>query len=127
MTATTTRLTVRKVTGRIGAEVEGVDLARELDADTVAAIRVALNEHKALVFQDVHLDDAGQQRFAGYFGELTTAHPTVPAVAGAPNVLPGNSENAKSNPCHTGVPFTLTPPQASTLRSVVVPPYGGET
>ncbi len=127
MTATTTRLEVRKVTARIGAEVGGVDPAGDLDADTVAAIRAALSEHKALVFPDVRLDDAGQQRFAGYFGELTTAHPTVPAVAGAPNVLPVDSENGKANHWHTDVTFVLNPPQASTLRSIVVPPYGGET
>ncbi|HEY3609799.1 MAG TPA: TauD/TfdA family dioxygenase [Pseudonocardiaceae bacterium] len=127
MTATTTRLEVRKVTARIGAEVGGVDPAGDLDADTVAAIRAALNEHKALVFPDVRLDDAGQQRFAGYFGALTTAHPTVPAVAGAPNVLPVDSEQGKANHWHTDVTFILNPPQASTLRSIVVPPYGGET
>ena len=70
---------------------------------------------------------SGQQRFARYFGELTTAHPTVPAAAGAPNVLPVDSEDGRSNRWHTDVTFVLNPPQASTLRSVVVPPYGGET
>ncbi len=129
MTATSvsTKLGIRKVTARIGAEVTGVGPALELDAETVAAIRAALNEHKALVFRDVSLDDTGQQRFAGYFGPLTTAHPTVPAVAGAPHVLPVDSEDSRSNHWHTDVTFVLNPPQASTLRSIVVPPYGGET
>ena len=127
MTATTVQLDIRKLTGRIGAEVAGLDLGRDLDADIVAAIRAALNEHKALVFTDVELDDAGQQRFARHFGELTTAHPTVPAVDGAPNVLPVDSENGKANHWHTDVTFVLNPPQASTLRSLVIPPYGGET
>ncbi|HWE91525.1 MAG TPA: TauD/TfdA family dioxygenase [Pseudonocardiaceae bacterium] len=127
MTAISVGLDVRKVTGRIGAEVIGVDLSGELDAETVAALRAALNEHKALVFHDVHLDDAGQQRFAGYFGELTKAHPTVPAVDGSPNVLSVDSEQGRANHWHTDVTFVLNPPQASTLRSLVVPPYGGET
>ena len=34
----------------------------------MTALRAALNEHKALVFRGVRLDDEGQQRFAGYFG-----------------------------------------------------------
>jgi taurine dioxygenase len=127
MTSTTTRFDVRKVTGRIGAQISGVDIGGELDADTVAAIRAALNEHKALVFSDVDLDDAGQQRFARQFGELTRAHPTVAAVAGEPNVMPVDSERGKSNHWHTDVTFILNPPQASTLRSIVIPPYGGET
>jgi alpha-ketoglutarate-dependent sulfate ester dioxygenase len=133
MTATSvsTKLSLRKLTARIGAEVAGLgpslELDAETDADTIAAIRAALNEHKALVFRGVDLDDDGQQRFARYFGELTTAHPTVPAVPGAPYVLPVDSEVSRSNHWHTDVTFVLNPPQASTLRSVVIPPYGGET
>jgi taurine dioxygenase len=127
MTSTSIRLNVRKVTGRIGAEIVGIDVGRALDAETVAAIRSALDEHKALVFADVDLDDAGQQRFARQFGDLTLAHPTVAAVAGSPNVLPVDSERGRSNHWHTDVTFVLNPPQVSTLRSIVIPPYGGET
>jgi taurine dioxygenase len=76
----------------------------------------------------VNLDDEGQQAFARHFGELTTAHPTVPAVDGSPNVLPVDSEGGRAaNNWHTDVTFVLNPPQASTLRSLTIPPYGGET
>ncbi|MFI5911900.1 TauD/TfdA dioxygenase family protein [Dactylosporangium sp. NPDC051541] len=122
-----TALDVRKVTARIGAEIRGVNINDELGAETVDAIRAALNEHKALVFKNVSLDDAGQERFARYFGELTTAHPTVPAEPGAPNVLPVDSELGRANHWHTDVTFVVSPPQVSTLRSIVLPPYGGET
>jgi alpha-ketoglutarate-dependent taurine dioxygenase len=119
---------IRKVTARIGAHISGVDISRPLDAETAAALRDALNVHKALVFSDVNLDDEGQQAFARQFGELTTAHPTVPAVDGAPNVLPVDSEEGRAaNNWHTDVTFVLNPPQASTLRSLTIPPYGGET
>jgi alpha-ketoglutarate-dependent taurine dioxygenase len=120
-------LDIHKITGPIGAEVRGLDISGDLDPGTVAAIRSALNEHKALVFSNVDLDDAGQERFAAHFGPLTTAHPTVAAVAGAPNVLPVDSEHGKSNHWHTDVTFVLSPPQLTTLRSIVIPPYGGET
>jgi alpha-ketoglutarate-dependent sulfate ester dioxygenase len=126
-TTTSTRLDVRKITARIGAEITGLAPDLDLDAETIAAVRAALNEHKALVFRGVTLDDEDQQRFAGYFGPLTSAHPTVPAVDGEPNVLPVDSENGRANHWHTDVTFVLNPPQASTLRSIVVPPYGGET
>jgi alpha-ketoglutarate-dependent taurine dioxygenase len=122
-----TRLGLRKITARIGAEVTGVSPSLELDPETVTAIRAALSEHKALVFRGISVDDDGQQRFARYFGPLTSAHPTVPAVDGEPNVLPVDSENSRSNHWHTDVTFVLNPPQASTLRSIVIPPYGGET
>ncbi|WP_410583393.1 TauD/TfdA dioxygenase family protein [Amycolatopsis sp. lyj-108] len=127
MTAIDTQVEVRKITGRIGAQIVGVDPAKDLDAATVAFVTEALHEHKALVFSGVDLDDAGQQRFAEHFGELTKAHPTVPSVDGEPAILPVDSEQGRANQWHTDVTFVLNPPKASTLRSLVVPPYGGET
>jgi len=121
------KLSLRKISARIGAEVTGVSPSLELDPDTVTAVRAALNEHKALVFRGIDVDDDGQQRFARYFGPLTSAHPTVPAVDGEPNVLPVDSEDSRANRWHTDVTFVRNPPQASTLRSIVIPPYGGET
>jgi alpha-ketoglutarate-dependent sulfate ester dioxygenase len=127
MSTTSPRFGIRKLTARIGAEVTGAGPDLELDDGAIRELRAALNEHKALVFRDVSIDDAGQQRFAGYFGELTNAHPTVPAVPGAPHILPVDSEDSRANHWHTDVTFVLNPPQASTLRSIVIPPYGGET
>ncbi|MFF5963287.1 TauD/TfdA dioxygenase family protein [Streptomyces collinus] len=119
---------IHKVTANIGARVEGVDLTRPLDQETAAALREALNAHKALVFDAEGLDDAGQQAFVRHFGDITTAHPTVSAVDGAPNVLPVDSEGGRAaNHWHTDVTFVLNPPQATSLRSITVPPYGGET
>lgn len=118
---------IRKLTARIGAVVEGVNLNAEADPELVAELRDALSTHKALFFDQVNLDDAGQQRVAGWFGELTTAHPTVPGAEGEPYVLPVDSEHGKSNHWHTDVTFVVNPPQVTTLRSIIVPPYGGET
>ncbi|MEU5390700.1 TauD/TfdA dioxygenase family protein [Streptomyces tibetensis] len=119
---------IHKVTAHIGARVEGVDITKPLDQETSTALRDALNAHKALVFDAEGLNDAGQQAFASHFGDITTAHPTVSAVDGAPNVLPVDSERGRAaNNWHTDVTFVLNPPQASTLRSITIPPYGGET
>jgi alpha-ketoglutarate-dependent sulfate ester dioxygenase len=120
-------LSVRKLTSRIGAVIEGVDLAAEPGGEVIAALRDALNEHKVIVFDGVALDDAGQERVASWFGELTTAHPTVPAVPGTTSVLAVDSETSKANEWHSDVTFVVNPPQVSTLRSIVTTPYGGET
>ncbi|MBO4253683.1 TauD/TfdA dioxygenase family protein [Streptomyces griseorubiginosus] len=118
---------IRKLTSRIGAVVEGVDLTAPPDLATVTTLRDALNEHKAIVFDDVRLDNAGQERVARWFGELTTAHPNVPAADGTTNVLAVDSETSKANEWHTDVTFVVNPPQVTTLRSIKIPPYGGET
>ncbi|KUL47497.1 TauD/TfdA dioxygenase family protein [Streptomyces sp. NRRL S-1521] len=128
MSTTSTGFDVRRIGGRIGAEIHGVDLSADLDPAIVTEINSALLEHKALVFRDQGLDDAGQLRFASLFGELTNAHPTVPSVDGQPAILPvDGDEGIRANHWHTDVTFVHTPPKASTLRSIVVPPYGGNT
>ncbi|WP_405810197.1 TauD/TfdA family dioxygenase [Streptomyces sp. NBC_00210] len=125
---TSTGFDIRRVGGRIGAEILGVDISADLDPSIVTEINAALVEHKALFFRGQQLDDAAQIRFAALFGELTTAHPTVPSVEGQPNILPvDGDEGIRANQWHTDVTFLRTPPKASTLRSLVVPPYGGNT
>ena len=83
-------VSIRKLTSRIGAVVEGVDLTAPPQPRTVTALRDALNEHKAIVFADASpLDNAGQEQVASWFGELTTAHPNVPAADGSTHPVSG--------------------------------------
>jgi alpha-ketoglutarate-dependent taurine dioxygenase len=125
---TETKLEFTKLGSRIGAEIRGLDLSADLSDDTIAQIRAALNTHKALVFREANIGtDEDQVRFASRFGPLTKAHPTVASVDGKPSVLPVDSENGSANNWHTDVTFVVNPPQASTLRSVTLPAYGGET
>lgn len=117
---------VRKVGGRIGAEVVGVDV-RDLSGEVFAEIGAALLEHKVLAFRGQDLTDDDQIAFASRFGALTGAHPTVPGDEERPEILPVDSESSRANQWHTDVTFVQTPPKISTLRSLVVPPYGGST
>jgi taurine dioxygenase len=128
MTSTSTGFDVRRIGGRIGAEITGVDLRESLSEGLTAEITAALVEHKAIVFRAQDLDDPGQLAFAAQFGELTKAHPTVPSADGLPNVLEvSGDEGIRANNWHTDVTFVLSPPKISTLRAIVVPPYGGNT
>ena len=68
-------ITVNPVAGLIGAEIEGVDISRPLDAEAVAAIQQALDEWKVVFFRDQPLDHAAQIDFGRQFGDLTYAHP----------------------------------------------------
>jgi alpha-ketoglutarate-dependent taurine dioxygenase len=128
MTIAPTTTEVRRIGGRIGAEVIGVDLARPIDTELAARLNSALVEHKVLIFRGQDLDDEAHLRFAGTFGPLTTAHPTVPSVDGHANILAvQGGEGARANSWHTDVTFVVAPPKATTLRSLVIPPYGGDT
>lgn len=119
---------IRRIGGRIGAEVVGVDLSSALPDAVVGELNTALLEYQALVFRGQHLDDEQQLAFASRFGPLTQAHPTgIPSVDGQPQVLPVDGEDQRANHWHADCTFIRTPPKASTLRAVVMPPYGGNT
>jgi alpha-ketoglutarate-dependent taurine dioxygenase len=118
-------LDVVKLGANIGARIDGVRLADDLDAETVAAINNALLEHKVIFFRDQHdLDDDGQLAFARKLGTPTTAHPTL---SEGETVLPIDSRYDKANSWHTDVTFVDRIPKASLLRAVSLPSYGGTT
>jgi alkyl sulfatase len=130
MSTTAAAIDIRRIAGSIGAEVTGVRVAGDLPGDVFGVIRNALHEHKVIFLrgQD-HLDDAGQAAFARLFGELTTAHPTVPGTQGEPHVLELDAQagGGKANAWHTDVTFVDRPPAISLLRAITLPPYGGDT
>jgi len=134
MSATATRhradesLSIHPITGVIGAEIRGVKLSGEIAADTFAAIRAALLEHKVLAFRDQqHLDDAGQQAFARRFGELVE-HPTQPSRPDTRILeLDASRGGGRADRWHTDVTFVDAYPAISLLRAVAVPQRGGDT
>lgn len=128
-TATDSPFDIRPVAGRIGAEIRGVDLARDTaDAATLAGLRDALLRHKVIFFrgQDA-LDDAAHEAFAARLGE-PVAHPTVPVASGSRYLLDLESrEGEAASSWHTDVTFVPAYPQASILRAITVPAAGGDT
>ena len=66
-------LTTEKLGETVGAEVIGVDPERlATDADLPGAVLEALEENGALVFRDLHLDDAAQVAFSKQLGSVET-------------------------------------------------------
>jgi taurine dioxygenase len=121
-------LDIRPVTGRIGAEIRGVDLSRDLDDETVAAIDAAVIRHKVVFFREQHgLDDTSHEDFAARFGE-PVAHPTVPVAAGSRYLLELDSrEGFAASSWHTDVTFVPAYPKGSILRALTIPEAGGDT
>jgi alpha-ketoglutarate-dependent taurine dioxygenase len=128
MTQAESRLDIRPVTGRIGAEIAGVRLSADLAPETVQAILNALYRHKVVFFRgQTHLDDVGQEAFAQRLG-APEAHPTLPTLEGTRYMLELDSAvHGRAAIWHTDVTFTAAYPMASILRGVVIPPAGGDT
>jgi taurine dioxygenase len=121
-------LDMRRVAGRIGAEIRGIDLAGDLSDATIAAIRAAMLEHKVIFFRGQHdLDDAGQEAFAERLGE-PQVYPDLPARPGTRSILELDSlTGGIANSWHTDLTYVECPPAITILRGVIVPETGGDT
>ncbi len=122
-------LDIYPIAGRIGAEIRGVNLSGTLNDSIINEIRKALVQYKVIFFRQQNLNADEQIAFARYFGELTTAHPTLPPLGEHPEVLDldyGRTAT-RSNEWHTDVTFVDRPPLGSILRAIEIPPVGGDT
>ena len=59
---------IRPIAGAIGAELHGVDLADDLSAETIGAIRQALLDHGVIFFRDQDLTPDRFLALARHFG-----------------------------------------------------------
>ena len=60
---------VRPIAGALGAEIHGVDMARDLDAEVVAEMRQALLDHLVIFLRGQSVTPLQQLAFARNFGE----------------------------------------------------------
>jgi alpha-ketoglutarate-dependent sulfate ester dioxygenase len=126
--ATTVQPGVRRLAGRIGAELTGIDAANPLADDAIGFVRQALLEHRVVFLRDQHLDYSSQVRFAEQFGPLTLGHPTIPSPPDQPLLEEIDSKKGgPANRWHTDVTFVDRPPAFTLLHGVVIPPVGGDT
>ena len=95
-------VSVRPTGTVLGADIEGIDLAQELSAATVDAIKQAWSDHLVLRFRGQQLDDDQLMRFSAHFGELDWA----PVIAAARVKVPGEDryvESAEEGRCYISV------------------------
>ena len=71
-----TDLDLQPLTGTLGAEVRGLDLASALDAEQQQAVEAALLEHHVLFFVDQDLTPEQHVALAGSFGPVFRDHPS---------------------------------------------------
>jgi len=113
----------------LGAEVRGIALGHDLDADTVGWLHRALARHQVLFFRDQDISLARHRALALHFGS-PLPHPAYPTVDGFPeiSILESTRENpSKIELWHTDMTFKPRPPLGSILRARVLPPTGGDT
>ena len=126
---TRARFVATTLNSSLGARIDGLDLAEDVDAPVIAALEQALAVHKVLVFRDQHLTPENQRRFAARFGALYV-HPLKPHIAEIPEILVLEHTGSQPPPAsrwHADSTFLEKPPMGSMLYCIVCPPLGGDT
>lgn len=119
-------LAVAPLTPLLGAEVEGVDLSRELTPRQEKEVKQAFLTHHVLVFRDQRLTPEDHKRFARLFGPL---HPVALAAEGSdPYILEisadKNSREVAGNGWHADGTADPEPSLGSMLHLTTVPETG---
>ena len=121
----------RPLAAAMGAEICGVAIAG-MSEEAFEEVRQALFRHKMIFFRNQNLTNAEHEAFSLKFGPFAEDAYTS-GIPGHPNVHPlikeadDTSKMVFGEGWHTDSPFLPQPPSITCLRSVEIPPYGGDT
>ena len=120
---------IKLVSGALGAEVRGIDL-KDSSLENWKKINNLLLEHKALFFRDQDITSQEQINLAKHFGPLER-HIYVKGRKDYPEILriikAPEEKRQWGETWHTDVSYNPKPAKVIILRSIKVPPVGGDT
>ena len=123
-----TRMETRRLTGVLGAEVEGVRLENITDHE-FKALDDALLTHQVLFLRGQHLSEDGQRALATRFG--TPSVFPLQRHFGGTEPLSLIEDTATNGPdadnWHTDITWIDAPPKIAILAALDIPAYGGDT
>lgn len=121
---------VKPLTGGLGAEIFGIDLAQPLDAEGFRAINQVLLDHGVIFFREQKITPAQQMAFARHWGSVHL-HPHMVCLPEQPGVIEILKKETDTTVFgqnwHTDQMFTPTPARVTLLYAKEVPPVGGDT
>ena len=117
------------LSGALGAEITGIDL-KDSSINNWNKINDLLLEHKALFFRDQDISSEEQINLAKHFGPLEK-HVYVKGREEYPEILriikEPNEKHQWGETWHTDVSYNPKPTKVIILRSLKIPPVGGDT
>jgi len=120
--------------GPIGAAITSVDLSRDLDAASFAALEDAWNTYSVLVFREQTLTPEQLVRFSRRFGPLEIhvldqyLHPAHPEILVVSNVIENGRQIGVADAgryWHSDLSYMLEPSRGSILYALEIPAAGG--
>lgn len=128
---------VERVTPPLGAFLHDLGLSEAMSSrdddridEVVGILYDELIEHQVVFFENEPLEPVHHAELGRRFGTLAPRHHSYHTLPDEPDVVvldwqPGARPDASE--WHSDVTFSPTPPFASILKAVIVPPVGGDT
>jgi taurine dioxygenase len=125
------RFEVRPITGALGAEICGVDLANEKDPAMFAEVRRALDLHHVVAVRAQRLTPQSLHEVARRFGPFS-GNPVHAPIDGFDDIVrfvrePDDTGKVIGEEWHMDLAWMEKPPGITMLYGDVIPPVGGDT
>ena len=120
---------VRLLSGALGAEINGIDL-KDTTLKNFKVINNLLLEHKVIFFRNQKISPEEQLALASLFGPIEQ-HAYVKGLNQYPEIVriikKPNEKNQWGENWHSDVSYNVKPTKAVILKSIKIPPVGGDT
>ncbi len=120
---------VKLLSGALGAEISGVDL-KDSSKENYEKINNLLLEHKVIFFRNQNITHEEHIALAQNWGPLEN-HAYVKGLDNYPEIVriikTEDEKNQWGENWHTDVSYNIKPTKAVILKSVEIPPVGGDT
>ena len=122
-------MNINLLSGACGAEIEGVSL-KDISKNNIAIIKNLLFEHKVIFFRNQKISQQEQINLSKCFGALET-HAYTKGLEEFPEIVriikEPNEKNNWGEGWHTDTSYNKQPTLAVILKSLEIPPVGGDT
>ena len=120
---------IKLLSGALGAEITGIDL-KDTSDQNIKEINNLLLEHKVIFFRDQKINAEQHIALAEKFGPLET-HAYVKGLSKHPEIVriikAEDEKNQWGENWHSDVSYNEKPTKAVILKSIKIPPVGGDT
>ena len=120
---------VKLLSGALGAEISGINL-KDSSKENYKVINNLLLEHKAIFFRNQNITEEEHISLAQNWGPLET-HAYVKGLDKYPKIVriikTKDEKNQWGENWHTDVSYNVKPTKAVILKSLKIPPVGGDT
>ncbi|MDB4279804.1 TauD/TfdA family dioxygenase [bacterium] len=120
---------VKLLSGALGAEISGIDL-KDSSKENYEVINNLLLEHKVIFFRNQNITHKEQIALAQNWGPLEN-HAYVKGLDKHPEIVriikTKEEKNQWGENWHTDVSYNVKPTKAVILKSIKIPPVGGDT